>query len=42
VKLAVVIACIACSVIVAFVLLVVAVDRFVLSPAPATAPARAK
>jgi hypothetical protein len=31
-----------CSIIVAFVLLVFAVDRFLLSPAPASAPVRSK
>jgi hypothetical protein len=33
---------IVCGIIVAFVLLVFAVDRFLLSPTPATAPVRSK
>jgi hypothetical protein len=36
------IALVVCAVIIAFALLVVAVDRFILSPAPATATDRAK
>jgi hypothetical protein len=42
VKFAVVIGCIVCSVIIAFVLLVFAVDRFILSPAPPAAPVHGK